>query len=64
MYRYDMLWRSNEYYNPALPVSAGQHLADTTRRIQDHDITLFPQSKVRFFAGFSRVTPTGHGFSH
>jgi hypothetical protein len=62
MYRYDMLWRSNEYYNPALPVSAGQHLADTTRRIQDHDITLFPQSKVRFFAGFSRVTQQGAAF--
>ncbi len=59
IYRYDMIWRSNEYYNPALAISGGQHAMDTVRRLQDHDITLLPQSKVRFFAGFSRALQQG-----
>src|SRR5918993_2217047 len=28
LYKYDFLWRQNEYYNPALPVAAGQHFMD------------------------------------
>lgn len=59
LYRYDALWRSSDYYNPALAISAGQHAMDTVRRLQDHDFTLFPQSKVKFFAGFSRSTQEG-----
>lgn len=59
LYRYDAAWRSNEYYNPALSLSAGQHAFDTVRRLQDHDFTLLPQSKVKFFAGFSRTTQQG-----
>lgn len=59
IYRYDMIWRSNEYFNPALAISGGQHAMDTVRRLQDHDITLLPQSKVRFFAGFSRALQQG-----
>lgn len=59
VYRYDGLWRSGEYYNPALAVAGGLHAMDTTRRLQDHDITLLPQSRVRFFTGFSRVTQAG-----
>ena len=54
LYRYDLLWRSTEYYNPALPISGGQHFLDTQRRLQDHDFVLFPQSRFRFFAGYSR----------
>ncbi|HEY3443820.1 MAG TPA: hypothetical protein VGK29_23895 [Paludibaculum sp.] len=59
VYRYDMIWRSNEYFNPALAVSGGQHAMDTVHRLQDHDFTLLPQSKVRFFAGFSRSLQQG-----
>lgn len=59
LYRYDALWRSSAYYNPALAISAGQHAMDTVRRLQDHDFTLLPQSKVRFFAGFTRVNQEG-----
>lgn len=59
LYRYDLLWRLNEFYNPALTVSGGQHLHDTRRRLQDHDFTLFPQSRVRFMLGYSRNSQTG-----
>jgi hypothetical protein len=63
LYRYDMNWRLNEYYNPGLPLAAGQHLMDTRRRLQDHDITLLPQSRVRLLAGYSRNTQSGPALS-
>lgn len=63
LYRYDLLWRLNEFYNPGLTIAAGQHLMDTRRRWQDHDLTLFPQSKVRLRAGYSRNTETGPALS-
>jgi hypothetical protein len=40
-YRYDLHWRLNKYFNPALGISAGQHALYTTHRFQDHDFTLF-----------------------
>ena len=54
LYRYDFLWRENAYYNPALPIAGGQHFMDTSRRLQDHQIVLLPQSSFRIFAGYSR----------
>jgi hypothetical protein len=63
LYRYDMLWRLNAYYNPALPISGGAHFMDTTRRLQDHDLTILPQSKVRFFVGFTRASQSGPALS-
>ena len=59
LYRYDMLWRSNDYFNPGLTVASGEHLEDTTRRWQDHDLTLFPQSTFRIHAGYARVEDNG-----
>lgn len=58
-YRVDSLWRSNDYFNSALPISFGQHRMDTTHRLQDHDLTILPQSRIRFFAGFSRSSQSG-----
>ena len=63
IYRYDLVWRSSDYFNPALTVSNGRHLLDTTRQLQDHDITLFPQSKYRLFFGYSRNLQEGPGLS-
>jgi hypothetical protein len=63
LYRYDMLWRLNDYYNPGLTVAGGLHLMDTIRRMQDHDFTLLPQSHVRFRVGYSRDTQTGPALS-
>ncbi len=62
-YRYDMLWRLNEYFNPALPIAGGLHQMDTRRRFQDHDFTLFPQSGFKLFAGYTRNTQTGPALS-
>lgn len=63
LYRYDLMWRLNEYYNPALPVSFGQHAMDTRRRLQDHDLTLLPQSKLRLLFGYSRNSQDGPALS-
>lgn len=62
-WRYEMLWRSNAYFNPGLAIAGGQHGMDTERRLQDHDITLMPQSRVRFFAGFSQAVQSGPALS-
>jgi hypothetical protein len=36
---------------------------DTRRRLQDHDLTLLPQSRVKFRLGYSRDTETGPALS-
>jgi hypothetical protein len=71
LYRYDMVWRLNEYYNPGLLTagstagigSGGLHLMDTSRRLQDHDLTLLPQSPVQLRVGYSRNTENGPALS-
>jgi hypothetical protein len=59
LYRYDMIWRQSDYFNPALTISGGEHAEDTTRTMQDHDLTLFPQSNIKFFMGYSRNVDSG-----
>jgi hypothetical protein len=78
LYRYDMTWRLDDYYNPALTVAGnyglavtpsgpgapllatgGLHAMDTERRMQDHELTLFPQSHYRFRFGYSRNAEDG-----
>ncbi len=59
LYRYDMTWRSNAYYNPGLRVAGGQHMMNTVRRLQSHDVTFFPQSSLKFFLGYSNNVQTG-----
>lgn len=63
LYRYDLQWRENDYYNPALAISNGQHFLNTQRYLQDHDLTLFPQSNFKFFVGYSRNEQTGPALS-
>jgi len=63
LYRYDMLWRSDEFFNPGVAISDGLHQMDTRRYLQDHDLTLFPQSKIKFRAGYSRNTQNGPALS-
>ncbi|MFN7995226.1 MAG: hypothetical protein U0Q18_16575 [Bryobacteraceae bacterium] len=63
LFRYDMLWRLDDYYNPGLVLTAGQHFMDTSRRMQDHDLTLFPQSKIRLHLGYSRNLQDGPALS-
>jgi hypothetical protein len=59
LYRYDLTWRSIAYVNPAATISFGEHAMDTIRHLQDQDLTLFPQSSLRFFLGYSRNTQSG-----
>jgi hypothetical protein len=64
-YRFDMNWRLNDYVNPGL-VSAGQesgNVRDTRYTSQDDDLTLFPQSKIKFFLGYSRSVQDGPEFT-
>jgi hypothetical protein len=62
-YRYDMLWRMNEYFNPGIAIANGRHLLDTRRRLQDHDLTLLPQSKFKFRLGYTRNSQDGPALS-
>lgn len=64
-YRFDMNWRLNDYVNPGL-ASGGQeggNLRDTEYTSQDDDLTLFPQSKIKFFLGYSRNVQDGPEFT-
>jgi hypothetical protein len=65
LYRYDMVWRLNDYFNPGLQTggASGNHLLDTEYTTQDHDFTLFPQSNVKFFLGYSRGNQNGPALS-
>ena len=65
LYRYDLHWRLNDYFNPGLRTDggAGQHLLDTEYTTQDHDFTLFPQSNLKFFLGYSGGDQTGPAIS-
>ncbi|MEI9970557.1 MAG: hypothetical protein WDO73_00080 [Ignavibacteriota bacterium] len=64
LYRYDMTWRENQYYNPGVVISAGDHLMNTTRLLQDHDLTFLPDNKrVQFDVGYSRNTIVGPALS-
>jgi hypothetical protein len=59
LYRYDLLWRLDDYFNPGLTISQGNHLLDTQRRMQDHNLTLFPDSAFRLFVGYTRNEQDG-----
>lgn len=63
LYRYELNWRQQQYFNEALAVSAGQHRFDTTRGLQDHDLLLFPQGNFKLFAGYSRSAQSGPALS-
>ena len=58
-----MTWRFNDYFNPGLTVAGGEHLMNTARTLQDHDLTLLPQSKIRFHIGYSRNSDNGPALS-
>ncbi len=46
---------------PAFPITTSPHFLDTVRRMEDYDLTLLPQSRVRFRVGYSRSRYTGPG---
>ena len=48
-------------FNPVIPNSP--HLWSTRRRLQDYDLLLLPQSRIRFRAGYSRNNSDGPAFT-
>src|SRR4029077_471578 len=48
---------------PPLPIVNSPHAMDLTRRMQDYDLTLFPQSHLSFRLGYSRNVNEGPGFT-
>jgi hypothetical protein len=48
--------------NPSIAASNSPQALDLTRRMQDYDLTLFPQSRLRFRLGYSRDRNQGAGF--
>jgi hypothetical protein len=64
-YLYEMNWRLNDYFNPGLVTggASGDHLLDTQYTMQDHDFTLFPDSNLKFFLGYTGTSQTGPGIT-
>lgn len=46
-------------FNPATPIINSPHALDLSRRMQDYDLTLFPQSRIRFRLGYSYNVNSG-----
>jgi hypothetical protein len=65
LYEYNFQWRRSDYFNPGLITDggAGLHLLNSSYTLQDHDLTLFPQSRIRFFLGYTRDSQGGAGIS-
>lgn len=59
LFQYDLFWRQSDYFNPALPIARGLHSMETRRQLQDHELTVFPRGRVRFFGGYSRSAQRG-----
>ena len=45
------------------PIPVSPHTLDLVRRMQDYDLTLFPQSRLRFRLGYSRNVDEGPAFT-
>jgi hypothetical protein len=64
-------WNYNLLANPLNPVSSipgaaitsSPHALDLSHRMQDYDLTLFPQSQLRFRLGYSRNVNTGPAYT-
>src|ERR1700691_251625 len=48
--------------NPSIAAANSPHASDLVRRNQDYDVTLFPESRVRFRLGYSHDRDQGPGF--
>jgi hypothetical protein len=50
-------------FNPATPIINSPHALDLSRRMQDYDLTLFPERRLRFRLGYSRNVNSGPAFT-
>ena len=63
LYRYDMTWRRNDYYNPALLNGESDTLKRTHRTVQDHDLTVTLSKWAQAKLGYTRNHETGPEYS-
>lgn len=59
VYRYDMSWRKSNYLNLPLDNGAGANLMNTSRDMQDHDLTISAAKWAKIKLGYSRISQTG-----
>jgi hypothetical protein len=50
-------------FNPATAITSSPHALDLSRRMQDYDLTLFPESRLRFRLGYSYNVNSGPVFT-
>jgi len=50
-------------FTPATPITSSPHGLELSRRMQDYDLTLLPQSRLRFRLGYSYNVDTGPAFT-
>jgi hypothetical protein len=50
-------------FNPATPITSSPHALNLSRRMQDYDLTLLPQSRLRFRLGYSYNVDSGPAFT-
>jgi len=53
---------TNAAVSPTTPIISSPHALDLVRRMQDYDLTLFPNSRIRWRLGYSRNRDQGPGF--
>jgi len=50
-------------FSPATPITSSPHALDLSRRMQDYDLTLLPESRLRFRVGYSYNVNSGPAFT-
>jgi hypothetical protein len=50
-------------FNPTTPIVNSPHALDLSRRMQDYDLTLLPESRIRFRLGYSYNVNSGPAFA-
>lgn len=64
LYRYDMTWRRSNFFNSSLDNGESATLRNTSRVMQDHDLTLTAAKWAKLKLGYSRNKETGPEFSN
>ncbi len=64
LYRYDMTWRTGQYFNPALLDGESGTLMDTRRTMQDHDLAISLRKWATLQLGYTRNHETGPALSN
>ena len=61
-FRYDMQLRVNRFFNRLPSLWSGERGQWSERTFQNHDLTLFPDSRFEVLFGYDRNSQTGPGF--